>query len=157
MRLLWLCRRKAQVISVTSGSWQPDTFAEATQHMRRSIAILLLGIFLSNTMKAHQLLKLPALFEHLSEHQADGHMSWTEFMSAHYLHGGDHSDRDHQHHDLPFHSDNHNGAQTIQARLPETSLVSLAILTGLDVELISMDERMPIRNGSNDVWQPPRM
>ena len=42
-----------------------------TMRLRRSIAILLLGVFLSNTMEAHQFLKLPALFEHLSEHQAD--------------------------------------------------------------------------------------
>ena len=124
--------------------------------MRRSIAILLLGIFLSNTMEAHQLLKLPALFEHLSEHQEDGPMSWMEFMSEHYLHTGHHADRDHHHQDLPFHSDNHSGTQTIQARLPETSSVSLAIVNGLDVELISMEERMPIRKGLNDVWQPPR-
>ncbi|MGB6045996.1 MAG: hypothetical protein WBG34_00210 [Flavobacteriales bacterium] len=129
----------------------------STKRMRRSIAIFLLGIFLSSTTEAHQLLKLPALFEHLSEHQEDGPMSWMEFMSEHYLHAGDHADRDHHHHNLPFHSDNHNGAQTIQARLPETSSLSFAILNGLDVELISMDERMPIRNGLDDVWQPPRM
>ena len=51
-----------------------------TMRLHRSIAILLLGVFLSNTMEAHQFLKLPALFEHLSEHQADSPTSWAEFI-----------------------------------------------------------------------------
>lgn len=125
--------------------------------LRRSIALLLLGVFLSNTMEAHQLLKLPALFEHLSEHQADGPMSWTEFISEHYLHTEQNADRGHHHHDLPFQSDNHCATQTIQARLPEASSASIAILDALDLGLIPMDERVPGRNGVCDVWQPPRL
>ncbi len=124
--------------------------------LRRSITILLLGVFLSNTMEAHQFLKLPALFEHLSEHQADGPMSLTGFIAEHYLHGGDHADRDHHHHHLPFHCDNHCATQTIQARLPHASPMSPTILNALELGLILMDELMPGRNGSSDVWQPPR-
>ena len=124
--------------------------------LRRSIAILLLGIFFSNTMEAHQLLKLPALFEHLSEHQADGPMNWMEFISEHYIQGGDHADRDHHHHDLPFHCDNHCATQSIQARLPDTTPVGLTILNALELGLIAMVDRMPGRNGPSDVWQPPK-
>ena len=124
--------------------------------LRRSIAILLLGVFLSTTMEAHQLLKLPALFEHLSEHRSDGPMSWTKFLADHYFHKGDHADQRHQHHDLPFQGDNHCATQTIHSKLPEGSLVGCNILNALDLGLIAMDEGMPIRSGSSDVWQPPK-
>lgn len=124
--------------------------------MHRSIALFLLGIFLSNAMEAHQFLKLPALFDHLSEHQAEGPMSWAEFISEHYVQAH-HSDRDHHHHDLPFHCDNHCATQTIQARLPETSSVKFTILNALDLGSTPMDERMPERNRLTDIWQPPRL
>lgn len=124
--------------------------------LRRSIAILLLGVFLSNTMEAHQFLKLPALFEHLSEHQADSSTSWMEFISEHYIHDGQHPEREHHHGDLPFQSDNHCVAQTIQAHLPEAAPASLVILNALDLGITPMDERMPSRKGVSYVWQPPR-
>ena len=127
-----------------------------TMRLHRSIAILLLGVFLSNTMEAHQLLKLPALFEHLSEHQTDSPTSWAEFISEHYIHGGQHADQEHHHGDLPFQSDNHCANQTIQARLPDAASASVFILNALDLGVSPMDECMLGRNEVNDVWQPPR-
>jgi hypothetical protein len=124
--------------------------------MHRRIAILLLGIFLSNAMEAHQLLKLPTLFQHLSEHQANGHMNWLEFMSEHYIRGH-HADQDHHHSGLPFHADNHCAAQTIQARLPDPPAADLAILNALDLELTPTDEHILLPNRLSDIWQPPRM
>ncbi len=83
-------------------------------------------------------------------------MSWTEFLAEHYFQVGQHADRDHHHHDLPFHGDNHCATQTIQAKLPEASLGSCNILHALELGLIPMDEGVPLRNGSSDVWQPPK-
>lgn len=117
---------------------------------------MLLGIFLSNVMEGHQLLKLPALFEHMAEHRSEGPMNWYEFFLEHYVQHGDHPDRDHHHHDLPFHSDCHCASQILQARLPDAAGMDLAILPALDLGLMPGDDDRPVRDACNDVWQPPR-
>lgn len=122
--------------------------------MRRSIAIVLLGIFASHTMEAHQLLKVPALVEHLSEHQADGPMSWAEFLVEHYVLEGHHDDQAHP--NLPFHCDNQCATQTTHARLPDLLPANFALLGGLELEIPPREGHMPGRDGLNDVWQPPR-
>jgi hypothetical protein len=124
--------------------------------VRRTIAILLLGVFLSNTMEGHEFLKLPALFKHMAEHRADGPMGWSDFFAEHYFDAPHHPDRGHHHNDLPFHADNHCCAQTVQARLPEAPSGAFAILQALDRCLKPVDEDMPDKHGTGEVWQPPR-
>lgn len=123
---------------------------------RRAIAVFLLGIFLSNVMEGHQLLKLPALFEHMAEHRSEGPMNWYDFLLEHYVQHGDHADQDHEHHDLPFHADCHCVSQVLQARLPDAFSVDLVLLSGTDLGLMPGDDDRPVRGAGNDVWQPPR-
>lgn len=123
---------------------------------RRAIAVLLLGIFLSNVMEGHQLLKLPALFEHMAEHRSEGPMNWYEFFLEHYVQHGDHPDREHHHHDLPFHSDCHCVSQVLQARLPEGFLVDFSTQPALDRLFMPDTDDMPCTSAGDDVWQPPR-
>ncbi len=60
-------------------------------------------MYLLSATEAHQLLKLPVIFEHYKEHQKeDGHLSMVVFLVMHYMHSSPADkdyDRDMQ---LPF-------------------------------------------------------
>lgn len=71
--------------------------------MKKLAAILLLAIYVFSTTDAHELLKLPVIFQHFIEHKEENrNISFLQFISMHYMHGNpidkDH-DRDMQ---LPF-------------------------------------------------------
>jgi hypothetical protein len=73
--------------------------------MRKKSALFFLFIYLFSTTEAHQLLKLPIVFQHYAEHQLeDKNISFIEFLDIHYMHGSPSDadyDRDMQ---LPFKS-----------------------------------------------------
>lgn len=124
--------------------------------MRQWIAIILLGLFTFSGTEVHQLLKLPMLFQHYAEHQAEGRMDWLNFLAEHYLHERHHHASDDHHHELPFHCDHHCGAQTIQAQLADRTASAIPLPSALDVELIATEDRIPLLDGPADIWQPPR-
>lgn len=56
--------------------------------MRKRIAILFLSIYLCSTTEAHELLKIPVVFQHFIEHQKeDPSISALQFFQIHYLQG----------------------------------------------------------------------
>jgi hypothetical protein len=71
--------------------------------MKKIAAILFVTVYLLSTTEAHQLLKLPVIFEHYKEHkQENSRISFLEFLDLHYMHGSPRDkdyDRDMQ---LPF-------------------------------------------------------
>jgi hypothetical protein len=71
--------------------------------LKKASAILFLSIYLLSTTTAAQLMKLPVVFQHFSEHQQENkRISFTRFLAVHYLHGSPKDkdyDRDMQ---LPF-------------------------------------------------------
>ncbi|MFY8025179.1 MAG: hypothetical protein ACOVNO_07515 [Sediminibacterium sp.] len=71
--------------------------------MRKRIAILFLSIYLCSTTEAHELLKIPVVFQHFIEHQQeDPQISVIQFLHIHYLQG-DVKDKDYDRDmQLPF-------------------------------------------------------
>ena len=124
--------------------------------MRHWIAISLLGLFISTNTEMHQLLKVPVLFQHYTEHQADGRMGWWEFLAQHYGQGHHHHTGSDKHHDLPFHCDHHCAAQTLQAQLAEQPATALVLPCGMSMQLIATEDRIPPQEGPDGIWQPPR-
>ena len=124
--------------------------------MNQWIGIILLATFTFTGTEVHQLLKLPTLLEHYSEHQADGPMGWWNFLEEHYTHDRHHHAGEEPHQDLPFHCDHHCGAQTMQAQLADRPASSIILPSALDVELIATEDRIPLLDGPADIWQPPR-
>ncbi len=124
--------------------------------MRQWLAITLLGLFTFSSTEVHQLLKLPVLFQHFAEHQAEGPMDWWHFLGEHYLHERHQHTIDDHHQDLPFHCDHHCGAQTLQARITDEPSPVVLLSNGLDVQLNATEDRIPPREGPDGIWQPPR-
>jgi hypothetical protein len=53
--------------------------------LKKYVSIILLSIYLISLTELSQLVKLPLLIEHFSEHkQKDGHMSFWKFLQIHY-------------------------------------------------------------------------
>ncbi|MFC4230938.1 hypothetical protein ACFOW1_03480 [Parasediminibacterium paludis] len=71
--------------------------------MKKLVTIFFLAIYLLATTDSYQLLKLPMVFQHFSEHRAENkNLGFFDFLDMHYLHGSPQDadfDRDMQ---LPF-------------------------------------------------------
>ena len=127
--------------------------------MRQFIAIALLSLYLFTSTEFHELLKLPQLVDHFSEHQEEqkGITLW-EFLCDHYAHGDvfdDDRDKDMK---LPYKSMDVNHA------------ISFTVIPSIiSIEIIKPD---PFRNFeipnsyySNEfcsnnfsfIWQPPKI
>lgn len=130
----------------------PPTFVA----MRRPIAIALLALFAFTGTEAHQLLKLPMLFQHYAEHQAEGSMDWWHFLEEHYLHERHRHASDERHHELPFHCDHHCGAQTVQISVDQPAVPIISLPAAADARMPVKDDRIPSLHGPADIWQPPR-
>ncbi|MCC6839901.1 MAG: hypothetical protein IT230_07060 [Flavobacteriales bacterium] len=124
--------------------------------MRRRFAILLLGLFAFTGTELHQLLKVPMLFAHYAEHQAEQPMGWMQFLEEHYPHDRHHHERGESHQGLPFQCDHHCGAQTLQAQLDGACGTVLMLPAPIDVQLIATEDRIAPREGPDGIWQPPR-
>lgn len=71
--------------------------------VKKTSAILFLSIYLLSTTAAKQLMKLPVMFQHFSEHQQTNNpVSFTSFLATHYLHSSP-KDKDYERdQQLPF-------------------------------------------------------
>jgi hypothetical protein len=128
--------------------------------VKKTIAIFFLSIYLFSTTEAHQLLKLPVIFQHYAEHQIeDENISFIDFLDMHYMHGSpkdDDYDRDMQ---LPF-----------KSSVDCISNISLGFVPAFiefnfdrEVVLFTTKKSFPIRNQYlissylSFIWQPPKV
>lgn len=73
--------------------------------MKRWIATVLLVIYLGLTTELYQLLKIPVLIEHFSEHQTlKNNLSFLNFLKIHYSEKNDHDGDAEKDRKLPFKS-----------------------------------------------------
>ncbi len=129
--------------------------------MRKILAIFFLSTYLLAATACNQLLKIPALITHFSEHKSQNRaLDFLEFLKMHYLlppqaHQDNDQDRDMQ---LPF-------------KLPAPSVVALAIvpsnalnfLSIIALDLSSEIKKYPLLHNcglptsqGSSIWQPPR-
>ncbi len=126
--------------------------------VKRFIAISFLSITLFSQTEFYQLLKLPVLFKHFTEHRSNNlNISFAEFLVLHYVtphqNDADH-DRDMQ---LPFKStdcvqsnlltffiSNHDAIEVAAPEVPsvQTAFVNTDWIPSIHVA---------------DIWQPPRI
>jgi hypothetical protein len=73
------------------------------QHLTKFISIFFFSVYLLSVTEAHQLLKLPVVFEHFAEHQLENeHIGFLEFLDMHYMHGNPQDDDYERDMQLPF-------------------------------------------------------
>ena len=125
--------------------------------LKKLLTIFLLIMYLFSTTEAHQLLKLPVVFEHYAEHKTENsNISFLEFLDMHYMHGNPNDkdrDRDMQ---LPFKTSDYCACAV-------TAFVSLIqqISIGNPDKIINLQYRIPKNDFINssylsNIWQPPK-
>lgn len=122
------------------------------------MSIFILSIYLISITELSQLVKLPLLIEHFSEHkQKDGHMSLWKFLHMHYsqnkLNDADH-EKDMK---LPFKS--HDGciSSIVSESVPSNNyfLVSKPVFSHSN-SYSSYTEQFLTSAYLTSIWQPPK-
>jgi hypothetical protein len=126
--------------------------------LKKFLSIFLLSIYLISITELSQLIKLPLLIEHFSEHkQKDGHMSLWKFLHIHYsqnkLNDVDY-EKDMK---LPFKS--HDGC--INSIVSESVITSYYFLYAKPVfshsnSYSSYTEQFLTSAYLTSIWQPPK-
>jgi hypothetical protein len=123
--------------------------------MKRGIVLILTALFIFSNTECKQLLKLPLLLEHYSEHhQHNPSISAFQFFLHHYACQENHADQEDQ--KLPFKS----GAQSIHTFLPFVGITNdnaLHLFTFEEDAPLNGAYRAPFSTAAHDlVWQPPK-
>lgn len=126
--------------------------------MKKGIAILFLSIYLCTVTEAHELLKLPVVFQHFTEHQTeDKSITVFQFLKIHYLQGDVQDDdyaRDMQ---LPFKTAGEFFASSVSAFVPLNSIIVLSYPTVIsDNQWKGHGSPSFYSNYQVNIWQPPK-
>ncbi len=126
--------------------------------MKKTTAILFFAIYLLSATEAHQLLKLPLVFEHYKEHQKeDGHLSMVVFLVMHYMHGSPKDkdyDKDMQ---LPFKTQDDCVSSISPAYEPEFAAHDVPAPAILNTrKSFILKNQFLLSSYLANIWQPPR-
>lgn len=126
--------------------------------MKKTISIILLFSYLNSYTEFRELLKLPLLIEHFSEHNSNDHsLSFSEFLCMHYLHAQDNDGDDAQDRSLPFKSHNNTTLNlTINFHPQSNTLEIKSIETGI-AKLNANTENFSYSSFPSSIWQPPKI
>jgi hypothetical protein len=110
---------------------------------------------LVSTTELYQLLKLPVLLEHYTEHKKqNSDLSFLDFLSLHYNQAFDHDNTDHK---LPFKSHDSNISMNIVAFIAQPFSVILAKpIVFIDKTEIGFRQPNFTSSVISTIWQPPR-
>ena len=127
--------------------------------MRTIIGYILLFAMVSSGTEFYQLAKVPVMFSHFREHQAENPgITFSEFMKIHFF---DPSKVDHDYErdiQLPFKNhecSQHNDILKIYNRRA-TAEHYQQFLSSVDCYCIPSADGLPLRTYFTDIWDPPK-
>ncbi len=127
--------------------------------MKRFLVISFLFVFIGATTAFGELLKLPALIHHYSEHIQDeknDYFSFFDFLAEHYAGDINHSDIHHDHDDLPFKTINSHIAQVLII-VPQSTYHFQQVISVRSILKVVIHTQQNYSNTHLDsIWQPPR-
>ncbi len=127
--------------------------------MRKRIAIFFLSLYLCSTTEAHELLKIPVVFQHFIEHQQeDRGISISTFLAIHYLQG-DVKDKDYERDmQLPFKTAGEFFASSVTPFMPLNVQISIQYPDQPAVKVWALQKPSFIFSAYQvNIWQPPRI
>lgn len=126
--------------------------------MKKSIAILFFSIYLCSTTEAHELLKIPIVFQHFLEHQAENQgISVAAFLKMHYLQG-DVKDKDYARDmQLPFKTAGEFFSSSITPFVPVIAQIHVPYLIEPNAIVWAIDQPDLVYSAYQvNIWQPPK-
>ena len=122
--------------------------------MTRTVSILLLFAYLTSFTEFSEVLRLPLLIQHYTEHKSQvNDMSFTEFLAMHYETDVAHDDQDH---DLPFKDCSHSlccSSVVMPAQKISLSVNAVAV-NQIHTSFYLLHEPELL---SGDIFQPPKV
>lgn len=126
--------------------------------MRQQAAILFLILHFFTATELHQLVRMPVLLTHFSEHKANtSSLSFFEFLSLHYGDATNTHEAQSAHDQLPF-----QGKCEISLHALWVTIVSTQEIQDKQTPLDQSDKTvlpsfvLPSNDGNN-IWQPPKV
>ena len=115
-------------------------------------------LYLLSSTEAHQLLKLPVVFQHYAEHkQENKSISFIQFLAMHYLHGSP-KDKDYSRDmQLPFKSSADCPSSTAPAFVPV--MVEIIPVKPSEISLNKNSfpqDQILLSSYLANIWQPPK-
>jgi len=156
-KLLIKCKAGFNTHQPTIEGKKLSDFVTFAPGLKKLTAIFFFAVYLLSTTEAHQLLKLPVVFQHFAEHQLlDRNISFLQFLDMHYMHGSpmdkDH-DRDMQ---LPFKATG-DCLAIATAFVPLTAQVLIAPPVKLSVKTSYVIKHQYLASAYlSAIWQPPK-
>jgi len=122
--------------------------------VKRLLAILLIVLYVNSNTEFHEVLRLPLLVEHFTEHKKlVGDISFWGFLVMHYKTNASHDADDSR---LPFKDPAHSfTAPTLAVTSPKIILKEAQLIT--EVSHISNYTENFIASHLSDIFQPPRL
>lgn len=126
--------------------------------MKKTFSIIILLVYLSSFTEFRELLKLPLLLEHFTEHSSkDSSLSFSEFLCMHYLHAHDNDGDDEHDRNLPFKShDSHASVFSSNLFAQRQTIDFKPLVTELNNSLASKEDFI-YSAFSSSIWQPPKV
>lgn len=122
--------------------------------MKRILAISFLIVYINSNTEFHEMLRLPILVEHFTEHKkTNGDISFWDFLVMHYKTNVTHDSHDNE---LPFKDPAHSFTSPTLALIIHKMVLS-------ETEIISEVNHTPtycetfIASHLSDIFQPPRL
>lgn len=121
--------------------------------MKRLLAISLLVLYVNSNTEMHEILRLPLLVEHFTEHRKlVGDISFWEFLVMHYNSNVSHDADDNK---LPFKDPAHSfTAPTLAIPIHKIILSDTQLIA--EVSHVSSYQETFIASHLSDIFQPPR-
>ncbi len=127
--------------------------------MQKFWSIYFIFIFMCANTAFGEVLKLPVLFEHYTEHaQKDKDVSFFDFLAKHYgtSINHQHNDKHHDHENLPFKTTNVHFVHVVSLEPPFLFMAN-TILGYFTNEVIIHHQQAYSNTTINTIWQPPRL
>lgn len=123
--------------------------------MRRFLSVMVLVSLILGNTEFHQLLKLPFLIAHFTDHKSENSaLSFLSFLSEHYT--ADRQHHGHEHKKLPFKS--HECSHLTQVMIVESHQASVVFKPEFSAtQPISLYEDMQPQEVHVSIWQPPQI
>lgn len=126
--------------------------------MKKFISIIVLFSYLSSYTEFRELLKLPLLVQHFSEHNSHDHsLSFSEFLCMHYLHTQDSDGDDAQDKSLPFKSHSNSTLNLTTNFHPLSNTIEIKSIETVIAKLNINTENFSYSSFPSTIWQPPKI
>ncbi|MGL2963734.1 hypothetical protein ACSVH2_07955 [Flavobacterium sp. RSB2_4_14] len=127
--------------------------------IKRSLALAFLLLYLFSTTEFHELLRLPAVFEHFDSHKKETPtISLWEFLCIHYAHGEVQDDDYDNDMKLPFKTHDGCNSQNFVSLIPEQKYSLAKINPSISRKHThKYQAEFTISIYLNTIWQPPKL